>query len=197
MSYVYECDEWKILSVDTNIAEASEILMKKTTPNNFTMEIYDRGNISVNCSISLERRPSYFIYNLIVPLLVIVCLNIVTVFIPSSAIEKPEIQFSVFLAFAFYQLLLAENTPKSEMVPYIAYYIMRSLILTAYNLFTTTIVLKVHRAHKDGRMLPKFVHNLAIHPILLSLNSIKKAWHWMILKISYKTFVNPISNGCI
>ena len=195
MSYVYDSDEWKILSVDTKVAEASEILMKKNTPNNFTMEIYDRGNSSVNCSITLERRPSYFIYNLIVPLLVIVCLNIVTVFIPFSAIEKPNMVFSVFLAFTFYQLLLAENTPKSDIVPYIGYYIIWSFFLTAFNLLTTLIVLKIHRSHKDDNHPPKFIIKFVIYPIRKTLSSLNKAWHWIVLKINRQTCVNLIDNG--
>ena len=45
MSYVYDSDEWRILSVDTKVTQASEILMKKITSNKFIREIYDRGNM--------------------------------------------------------------------------------------------------------------------------------------------------------
>ena len=103
--------------------------------------------------------------------------------------------FSVFLAFTFYQLLLAGNTPKSDIVPYIGYYIMWSFVLTAFNLLTTLIVLKIHRSYNHNNHPPKFIRKFVIYPVWQTLDYLNKVWHWIVFKIIRKTCVNLIDNG--
>lgn len=194
-SYIHNCDEWALTAISTQLTEANEILMKRHTPDNFTMEIYPRGNVAINCTMTLVRRPSYFIYNLIVPLLVIVCLGVATTLIPSEAPEKPEVLLTVLLAFTFYQMLLADNTPKTESVPLIGYYIMWSLVLAAYHLLSASLVLRLHHFNQENSQPPKFLRLFIIRPINLICKFFKKASCWVISKIFRSRSSNLINDG--
>ena len=78
-------------------------------------------NKSVFVNVTLSRVGSYFVYNLIVPLYVIVALGISTIFMPAAESEKPGLHIQALVAFTLYQLLLANNTPQTASVPLIGY----------------------------------------------------------------------------
>ena len=193
--YIHKNDEWVLSAINLQFTEANEILMKKNTPDNFTMEIFPRGKVAINCELTLVRRPSYFVYNLIVPLLVIVSLGIAGVFIPSDAPEKPEVLLTVLLAFTFYQLLLAENTPKTDSVPLIGYYIMWSLVLAAFHLLAASVVLRLHHNNQANSLPPIIIRLIVIRPILTVCIAVKKAFCLVILKLFRRGSATIISNG--
>ena len=102
------------------------------------------SNNLLNISITLTRVSNYFIYNLVVPLLVIVLLGVATIFMPSDEAEKPGLLLEVLIGFTLYQLLLADYTPQTASVPLIGSVIQLTRTIQIQNEKCTECRLFVH-----------------------------------------------------
>ena len=87
--------------------------------------------------------------------LVIVSLAVSVVAVPSNAHNKPELLLAILVAFTLYQLLLAENSPKTDSVPLLGLYITSSLILCGVDIFLVCFIMYLH--HLGEKRAPKIV----------------------------------------
>ena len=64
------------------------------------------------------RKPGYYNVNILFPCMLIVCLALTMFWMPAEAGEKVSLGITVMLAFSVFQLVIAEQTPKtSEFYP--------------------------------------------------------------------------------
>ncbi len=71
-------------------------------------------------TLFLRRRTFYYIFNIIVPCIMLSILTLLTFWLPATSSEKISLGLSVFLAFSMFMLLIAEEVPAtSESVPLI------------------------------------------------------------------------------
>ena len=69
---------------------------------------------------TLSRRTFYYLFNIIVPCMMLSVLTLLTFWLPTTSGEKISLGLSVFLAFSMFMLLIAEEVPAtSESVPLI------------------------------------------------------------------------------
>lgn len=116
--YMRESEEWAITSYDISGENGTLLLALENTPTNWTVtKITLTNSTGILVQLKLSRKSSYFVYNLIVPLLVIVSLGVSAIAVPSDTHQKPELLLAILLAFTLYQLLLADNTPKTSTAP--------------------------------------------------------------------------------
>ena len=74
-------------------------------------------------SIHLERKPQYYYINIITPCLFCVIIAIMVFWLPPDSGEKTSLGITVLLAFSVFQLVVAENTPKtSDFTPLLSKY---------------------------------------------------------------------------
>lgn len=70
--------------------------------------------------LRMRRRAFYYVFNIIVPCLMLSVLTLLTFWLPSTSGEKISLGLSVFLTFSMFMLLIAEEVPAtSESVPLI------------------------------------------------------------------------------
>ena len=70
--------------------------------------------------LHLKRNTFFYLFNIIVPCVMLSTLNILTFWLPPVSGEKVTLGLSVFLAFSMFMLLIAEEVPAtSEAVPLI------------------------------------------------------------------------------
>ena len=70
--------------------------------------------------LHLKRNTFFYLFNIIVPCVMLSTLNILTFWLPPVSGEKITLGLSVFLAFSMFMLLIAEEVPAtSEAVPLI------------------------------------------------------------------------------
>ena len=106
-------------------------------------------NSSVRLVVNAKRTSSYYVFNLIAPLLVIVAISVFTAILPSDSEQKPEIQLTVMLAFVFYQSVLSERVPKSEAMPLLGLYVMYAILLSALHLMCCHLVIRISHLHNS------------------------------------------------
>ena len=105
-SYVNN-SEWDLLSV---------MLRKNIRTHSCCEDPYP----DLTYTLHVRRKTFYYIFNIIVPCIMLSILTLLTFWLPPTSGEKITLGLSVFLAFSMFMLLIAEEVPAtSEAVPLI------------------------------------------------------------------------------
>ena len=67
----------------------------------------------IGFSVTLQRVPTYYMYNIIIPVVLLTFLSGLVFVMPVEAGEKVGLQISVLLAFYLMLLVMGDSTPKS------------------------------------------------------------------------------------
>ena len=73
----------------------------------------------VTYSVELRRLPTYFVFYLIMPCVLIACTTLLSFFLPAESGEKVSLSITVLLSLTVFLLLVAELLPPSGAVPII------------------------------------------------------------------------------
>ena len=158
-----ENDEWNFLYIydsPTNITywhyyrgEEGRYYLKERDGESFQIQ----GFI---VEIALERRATYYETNLIVPVLIISVIGIFANFLGATSSDKINVQVTVFLGFLFLQSLTASIIPQSEITPKVALYILYALLISAFNVLYSSVLLMGKM--KKGKKLPTFIEKIFV-----------------------------------
>lgn len=82
----------------------------------------------ITFTLKLKRHASFYIFNLLIPCMMISFLAPLGFYLPADSGEKVSLGVTVLLALTVFQLLVAESMPPSESVPLIGEDTEESLI---------------------------------------------------------------------
>lgn len=86
----------------------------------------------ITFTLHLKRRASFYIFNLLIPCMMISFLAPLGFYLPADSGEKVSLGVTVLLALTVFQLLVAESMPPSESVPLIGERRFSSLWSSSY-----------------------------------------------------------------
>lgn len=101
----------------------------------------------ITFTLHLKRRASFYIFNLLIPCMMISFLAPLGFYLPADSGEKVSLGVTVLLALTVFQLLVAESMPPSESVPLIGqeteepFMFLLSLIVGKSSYVSETLVL--------------------------------------------------------
>ncbi len=105
-------------------------------------------------SIKLGRFPTYYIYNVFVPVVITSILGLFASFVPPGS-DKINMAITILLGFFFIQSVTAEHFPKSDTAPLLAIYVLNSLLFSTLNLSFALIVTGIDMI--DENRIPNFL----------------------------------------
>ncbi|KAE9417630.1 hypothetical protein Angca_002396, partial [Angiostrongylus cantonensis] len=112
----------------------------------------------VNIHISIERRPMFYVFNLILPCVLISGIALLGFYMPSDSGEKVTLGITSLLSTTVFLMLVAEGMPPtSEALPLIGIYYIVTIFLVSLATAMTVFTLNIH--HQG-------VHGCAVPPIL-------------------------------
>ena len=128
-------------------------------------------DISLVYTMKLKRRRTYYVVNIILPVLFLSFTASMVFFLPADAGEKIGMGITVLLAFAVYLTIIADNMPQTSLqVSYLAVYLTLLLGLTAMGVVLAVVVLHIHHKPDDckigkrtERVTRKFRKMLGMH----------------------------------
>ncbi|CAF3395132.1 unnamed protein product [Rotaria sp. Silwood1] len=124
--------EWKLLSSWT-------ILSKLTYP------CCDESFYDLKFYFHIRRRTLYYIYNVMIPCIMLSILTCLTFYLPVESGEKVSLGLTVLLAFSVFMLLIAESMPAtSEFIPLIGIYFTLVMSFTSLSVLLAVVLLNVH-----------------------------------------------------
>uniref|UniRef100_A0ABM0GRM6 Neuronal acetylcholine receptor subunit alpha-10-like n=1 Tax=Saccoglossus kowalevskii TaxID=10224 RepID=A0ABM0GRM6_SACKO len=116
----------------------------------------------VTYTLYIRRRPVYFIFNLIVPCVILAALSSLTFLLPPESGEKISYGISVLLALTVFLLLMAESLPPSSVIPLVGQYHAATVVLVTMSLITSVIVINTHHRGGAGDPLPPWMRRFIL-----------------------------------
>ncbi|CAF1054129.1 unnamed protein product [Rotaria magnacalcarata] len=133
--------EWKLMSSWT-------ILSRITYP------CCDESFYDLKFYFHVRRRTLYYIYNVMIPCIMLSILTCLTFYLPVESGEKVSLGLTVLLAFSVFMLLVAEAMPAtSEFIPLIGIYFTLVMGLTSLSVLLAVVLLNIH------------LYGLALNPV--------------------------------
>ncbi|XP_052688387.1 acetylcholine receptor subunit alpha-like [Crassostrea angulata] len=118
------------------------------------------NSVYINFVLNLERKPGYFIVNMIIPILILSLLNGLVFLLPADSGERVGYAITAFLTFAVFLSMVADNLPKaSEPMSMLCYFLTLMLCLSAVSTIVTIFVLRVHHQHEESEV-PKYLRHI-------------------------------------
>ncbi|XP_074653007.1 neuronal acetylcholine receptor subunit alpha-10-like [Tubulanus polymorphus] len=114
-------------------------------------------------TLHIRRRTFYYIFNIIVPCIMLSVLTLLTFWLPTTSGEKVTLGLSVFLAFSMFMLLIAEEVPAtSESVPLIGIYLTTVMTMTSVSVILAVLVINVYNKGYKFREVPPWLRTIIL-----------------------------------
>ncbi|KAJ8319468.1 hypothetical protein KUTeg_004559 [Tegillarca granosa] len=103
------------------------------------------GKSFVDFELTLVRRPIFFLVNMLIPIILLGILNALVFVLPADSGERIGFAVNVFLTFAVYLTILAENLPKtSSPLSQLSYYVTVMLSVSSLTTLMTILGLRIY-----------------------------------------------------
>ncbi|KAM8768588.1 neuronal acetylcholine receptor subunit alpha-10a isoform 2-T3 [Acanthopagrus schlegelii] len=116
----------------------------------------------VTYTLKLKRRASFYVFNLLIPCVMISFLAPLGFYLPADSGEKVSLGVTVMLALTVFQLLVAEIMPPSENVPLIGKYYIATMTMITASTALTIFIMNIHHCGPDAKPVPKWAKQLIL-----------------------------------
>ncbi|GAB6031191.1 Acetylcholine Receptor [Chamberlinius hualienensis] len=114
--------------------------------------------IDITFTIHIRRRTLYYGFNLIIPCVLISSMTLLGFTLPPDSGEKLTLGITVLLSLTVFMLLVAETIPAtSDALPVIGTYFACIMIMVAFSVVLTVVVLNYHHRNLDTHEMPPWV----------------------------------------
>ncbi|XP_029457828.1 neuronal acetylcholine receptor subunit alpha-10 isoform X2 [Rhinatrema bivittatum] len=108
----------------------------------------------ITYTLMLKRRASFYIFNLLLPCIMISFLAPLGFYLPADSGEKVSLGVTVLLALTVFQLLVAESMPPSENVPLIGKYYIATMTMITASTALTIFIMNIHHCGPGAKPVP-------------------------------------------
>ncbi|KAL3057605.1 hypothetical protein OYC64_007965 [Pagothenia borchgrevinki] len=116
----------------------------------------------VTYTLKLQRRASFYVFNLLIPCVMISFLAPLGFYLPADSGEKVSLGVTVMLALTVFQLLVAEIMPPSENVPLIGKYYIATMTMITASTALTIFIMNIHHCGPDAKPVPKWAKKVIL-----------------------------------
>uniref|UniRef100_A0A667X685 Cholinergic receptor nicotinic alpha 9 subunit n=1 Tax=Myripristis murdjan TaxID=586833 RepID=A0A667X685_9TELE len=116
----------------------------------------------ITFTVLLQRRSSFYIFNLLLPCFLISFLAPLSFYLPADSGEKVSLGVTVLLALTVFQLVVAESMPPSESVPLIGKYYIATMTMITASTALTIFIMNIHFCGAEARPVPHWAKVLII-----------------------------------
>ncbi|XP_055728316.1 neuronal acetylcholine receptor subunit alpha-10-like isoform X2 [Salvelinus fontinalis] len=117
----------------------------------------------ITYTLHLKRRASFYIFNLLIPCMMISFLAPLGFYLPADSGEKVSLGVTVLLALTVFQLLVAESMPPSENVPLIGKYYIATMTMITASTALTIFIMNIHHCGPEARPVPEWARRFILH----------------------------------
>lgn len=126
-----------------------------------TVAVNDGYFSSYKVSIKMKRRPTFFLVNVVLPILFMGVLNMFVFILPVESGERVSYAITCLLAIAVFLTLVGDNLPKtSKPMSILCYFLMFDLVMSSLICLVTIIGLKIHHIDPEENKVPRWLENI-------------------------------------
>ncbi|KAK3583120.1 hypothetical protein CHS0354_036867 [Potamilus streckersoni] len=150
---------WGSLPNEVTIQSSSDYVSKTYFSANGEWEVistsvdtpYSSSFSLIQFNIKIKRRPTFFLINVVIPIIFMGFLNILVFILPTESGERISFAITVLLAITVFLTLVGDNMPKtSEPMAMICYFLLENLSLSTFICLITILNLWLY--HKPESM---------------------------------------------
>ncbi|XP_013885502.1 neuronal acetylcholine receptor subunit alpha-10 [Austrofundulus limnaeus] len=117
----------------------------------------------ITFTLHLKRRASFYIFNLLIPCMMISILAPLGFYLPADSGEKISLGVTVLLALTVFQLLVAESMPPSESVPLIGKYYIATMMMVTASTALTIFIMNIHHCGPEAQPVPQWAERFVLN----------------------------------
>ena len=108
------------------------------------------GNSEITYTLTLKRKPTFYVSNTVIPILFLGVLNLLVFVIPADAGEKMSYAITVALGFIVFLTIISSELPaNSDSTPYLSTYLQIQIFLGGLALVISSIQLRLRHKPED------------------------------------------------
>ncbi|XP_022087676.1 neuronal acetylcholine receptor subunit alpha-10-like [Acanthaster planci] len=116
-------------------------------------------------TMHFKRRSLYYVFNLVMPCVLVAGITILGFVLPADSGEKVSLGITVLLSLTVFLLLIAESMPPSSHVPVIGQYYAATMLLVSISIMLTVIVLNLHHRGPTCRPVPRWMRRIFLNKL--------------------------------
>nr|WMV64418.1 nicotinic acetylcholine receptor alpha7 variant [Pardosa pseudoannulata] len=114
--------------------------------------------VDITFTIHIRRRTLYYGFNLIIPCVLISSMTLLGFTLPPDSGEKLTLGVTILLSLSVFQMLVTETLPpSSDAVSIIGTYFACIMIMVAFSVVMTVVVLNYHHRNSDTHEMPEYI----------------------------------------
>ncbi|XP_071506928.1 acetylcholine receptor subunit beta-like [Diadema antillarum] len=107
-------------------------------------------NLNVNFEIMLNRRPKYFILNLVLPLFLLNAMSLVVFFVPAESGEKLSTAVSLLLGVVVFQIIVIDLVPTSnDGLSLLGRYVFVTFVVSCGSVIEAVVTLNIYKSARE------------------------------------------------
>ncbi|KAK3590259.1 hypothetical protein CHS0354_041337 [Potamilus streckersoni] len=144
-----------------NYEENSDWTITRTSTSTFLRN----GKSGIAYSITLKRKPLYYLLNIIFPIVLLALLNVIVFALPGSSREKTGYIVTMFLSFAIFLTIIAKELPTtSDKVSFFGIYVFLIAFQCTLIVLLTVLQIRFYNRNPDSRV-PQYL-KLLVHRMI-------------------------------
>ena len=137
------------LETDGSLAQFSPNSAWKLNRYSFARQYY-MGVSIVEVKMELERRPEFYMYTIIAPLILLSVLSVCVFIVPTESGEKGSIAVTIFLSYGVFLTMISNELPHNSInVSYLLIYILFLLVLSVIAVLYSFVQSWIYAHHAD------------------------------------------------
>nr|XP_045625496.1 neuronal acetylcholine receptor subunit alpha-10-like [Procambarus clarkii] len=116
----------------------------------------------ITFTIKLRRRPMFYVFNLILPCVLINGIALLVFYVPSESGEKVTLGISALLSMTVFLMTIRESLPPTEKTPLISMYYGVTICLVSLASGLAVVTLNIHHRGVRGTEVPRLVKRLVL-----------------------------------
>ncbi|XP_069748669.1 neuronal acetylcholine receptor subunit alpha-9-like [Narcine bancroftii] len=111
----------------------------------------------VTFTLVLKRRTAFYLYNLLLPCILISGLAPLVFYLPPPSGEKVSLGITLLLGLSIFQLMVADIMPPADSAPLIGKYYMAMMTMMTISTAMTILTMSIHYCGPEARPVPYWV----------------------------------------
>ncbi|CAH1273183.1 CHRNA7 [Branchiostoma lanceolatum] len=131
-------------------------------------------------TVQLERRSFFYMFNMVLPCIILMILNVIGFYIPPDSGERLGFFMTILLALVVFLQVLASSLPKtSTTVPQLGQFFAATIALVGFSCLASIVVIRLSCNSPPSRPLPRWLRLLLLRYLarLFCMNTIAEEKH--------------------